>query len=137
MQKHRYRELYLAFAWSAILATLLLGGCSYSIKVRVLHSPDGTLEFTLRKDRPLGGPADVNGFSVFEYGNNDWDYKHPVWTFQLQAGTYLKIGNLRYGVLPQGFTENTKAQPLLKGKKYLAVAFGAGSGGSTEFTMPQ
>ncbi len=137
MQEHRNHNLYSAFALIAILATLLLGGCSYHIKVRVLHLPDGTPEFTLTKDRPLGGPPDLNGFSVFEYGSNDWDYKHPVWAFQMRPGTYMKVGNLRYGVVPAGFTETSKPQPPVNGKKYLAVSFGAGSGGSAEFTVSQ
>ncbi len=61
----------------AIIETLLVGACSYSIKVKVLHLPNGMLEFRLERGSVLGGPAELNSFSVFEHSSGDWDYNIP------------------------------------------------------------
>jgi len=119
----------------AIIGTLLVGACSYAIKVKVLHLPNGMLEFRLERESAFGGPAELNSFSVFEYSSGDWDYKHPVWAFDRPKGSYLKVSRVPYGSVPEGFNESTKAQPLVLEKKYLAVAFGAGSSGSAEFKV--
>jgi len=81
--------------------------------------------------------ADLNAFYVFSEVNGTWDYKHPVWSFQLPTGSSKTVQNLLYGETPVGFEEQARPAPLVRGTKYQAAAFGPGCGGSVEFSVSQ
>ena len=49
----------------------------------------------------------LNSFSVQVKRSGAWDFKHPLWEFSLAPGADLKIKEIRYGIVPEGFTETT------------------------------
>lgn len=77
----------------------------------------------------------LNSFSVQVKRSGAWDFKHPLWEFSLAPGADLKIKEIRYGIVPEGFTETTKAQPLLFGQTYSVGITGDGEYGSQEFIL--
>jgi hypothetical protein len=79
--------------------------------------------------------ADLNAFYVFSEVNGIWDYKHPVWSFQLPPGSSKTVQNVLYGEAPVGFEEQARPAPLVRGTKYQAAAFGPGTAGSVEFSV--
>ncbi|RJQ47669.1 MAG: hypothetical protein C4528_04570 [Gammaproteobacteria bacterium] len=72
---------------------------------------------------------------VVEKKAGEWDYKNPMWAFELRPGKYLEVEQIQYGVVPSGFSEAASAKPLSIGKQYLVMGFGPGSGGSVEFEL--
>ena|ERR1700674_1893796 len=83
-----------------------------------------------------GGQVELNSFLVVEKREGKWDYKHPLWAFELKPGSALRVKQFNYGAVPSGFLETTTAKQLLSGVPYLAVGAGPGSAGSSEFIRP-
>lgn len=44
--------------------------------------------------------VELNSFLVVQKRGNDWDYKNPVWAFELRPGTALEVDKIKYGVAP-------------------------------------
>ena len=82
-------------------------------------------------------PIDLNKFMVVTKTEGSWDYKHPVWSVSLPPGTSSEVNEIIYGVVPTGFSEEYKPAKLGRLTSYLALAFSAGGGASTEFTVKQ
>lgn len=124
------------------LLVALLAGCSYALNIAVAWVPDGRPLFTISRaltstDALGSAGADLNAFYVFSEVDGTWDYKHPVWSFQLPPGSSNTVQTLLYGEVPPGFEEHSRPATLVRGAKYLATAFGPGSGGSVEFSVSQ
>ncbi len=79
--------------------------------------------------------VELNKFIVVAKGSQGWDYKNPLWAFELSSGSALEVKQIKYGVVPSGFNETTKAQQLSTGLNYMAIAFGPGGNGSREFIL--
>jgi hypothetical protein len=79
--------------------------------------------------------VELNKFIVVAKGSQGWDYKNPLWAFELSSGSALEVKQIRYGVVPSGFNETTKAQQLSTGLPYMAIAFAPGGNGSREFIL--
>lgn len=129
---------------TALLTALfaVLAGCSYALTITVNWASDGRPIFTLARastaaDVKASKNVDLNTFYVFKNVAGAWDYKHPVWSFELSPGSSMAVTNILYGEVPAGFEERVKAVPLAQGAKYQADAFGPGSGGSVEFSIGQ
>jgi hypothetical protein len=90
----------------------------------LLASPKGT------KNR-----VELNKFIVVAKGSQGWDYKNPLWAFELSSGSALEVEQIKYGVVPSGFNETTKVQQLSTGLPYMAIAFAPGGSGSREFIL--
>lgn len=81
---------------------------------------------------------ELSSFSVYVKRSGTWDFKHPLWEFSLEPGVALEIKEIRYGVVPEGFTETTKAQPLLFGEIYMVGGSAAGGHGrNQEFILTE
>ena len=122
------------------LALIVLSGCSYALKIAVAWLPDGRPFFTISRALILANDlgsqgADLNSFDVIQKVKDGWDYKHPVWSFQLPPGSSKPIENVLYGEVPVGFEESSPPLPLMPGVRYQAVALGPGCGGSVEFSI--
>lgn len=124
------------------LSLAVLAGCSYALNIAVAWVPDGRPLFTISRaltpaDALGSVGADLSAFYVFPEVNDTWDYKHPVWSFQLPSGSSKAVQSVLYGEVPVGFEEHSRPAPLLRGAKYHAAAFGPGCGGSVEFSVNQ
>ena len=118
------------------LLAFLLCGLSSRFGIKVVRQEHGQVSFELSKFHVIGGAndVDVNSFLVAEKNETgQWDYKNPMWAFELSPGSSKPLSKITYGQAPMGFTETTKAKPLIRGVHYLAVGLSPGSGGSAEF----
>jgi len=79
----------------------------------------------------------LNSFLVVQKRGNDWDYKNPMWAFELRPGAALEVDKIKYGVVPPDFNQTAAAKPLAVGEHYLVLVFGLGSSGSTEFVLTE
>ena len=77
----------------------------------------------------------LNSFAIYAKRSGAWDYKHPLWGIGLEFGSYLKIQEISYGIVPEGFTETIKAQPLLFEETYQVNGTAAGGYGDGEFIL--
>jgi hypothetical protein len=112
----------------------------FDVVVEELSLPQPVFTFS----KPLFAPprwtkskVELNSFLVVQKRGNDWDYKNPVWAFELRPGNALEVDRIKYGVVPPGFIETSAAKPLVEGQHYLVMAFGLGSSGSTEFVLAE
>ncbi|WP_211441834.1 hypothetical protein [Collimonas humicola] len=102
---------------------------------------DVTLEhlyFKLEKKNfltKINSTVELNNFSVVEKIRGKWDYKNPLWAFELKPGSALEVSKFKYGETPHGFSETVKAKQLVSGTPYLAMGSGLGSTGSIEFVV--
>ncbi|SRR6266540_4731371 len=126
----------------AILTVFLACNCGCSYHFDIIVDDLGSVQPTFKFSKPLfASPKGVknrielNSFRVVEKKGGTWDYKNPMWAFGLKPGAALVVDHIRHGAVPGGFTETTKAKPLLVGVSYLAIGFGLGSGGSQEFVL--
>ena len=100
-----------------------------SISIGGVHSQQPANPFHASND------IEINTFLIVEQDEaGEWDYKHPQWAFELPPGSGKSLSKITYGQVPAGFAETTKASKLIAGVSYLAVGFGLGSDGSTQFT---
>lgn len=114
------------------MLVLALCGMSSRYTIKVVQRDATSISFHLEAH----GQSDVkvNTFLVVHSDNSgQWDYKNPVWAFELPPGSSMPLSNIQYGQAPAGFKETTKAVPLVRGNHYLAVGIAPGSGGSAEF----
>lgn len=131
-------------AWRFYLVSvflfLFLLGCSFKFEIYLeeLNTAKPLFKFS----KPLSSPPvgvsnriELNGLMVVERAGDGWDYKHPLWAFELEPGHSLEVEQIRYGTVPTGFTETASAKPLSVGVKYQVVGFGPGSGGGAEFAL--
>jgi hypothetical protein len=122
-------------AIGATIVMSLLAACSYHFQIIVKDVDSGYPMFTFEKPSATSlGTRDLielTTFLVVEQKTDD--YKHPIWAFELEPGTSLELRQVRYGTVPKGFTETSKARTLEPRTKYVAVGFGPGSSGSQEF----
>jgi len=132
------RTRLLVFAGIAFL--LLSYGFSYHFDIQVdqLDSDQPTFKFV----KPLFAPPRLtkskvllNNFSIFLKHSGVLDYKHPVWRIELEPGSYLEIEEIQYGVVPSGFKEMVRPEPLIRGEIYLVTGSAAGGYGGNEFTL--
>ena len=117
-----------------VAALVPLFACSDSFEIAVIDSPNKGLHFVLSKHSQFK-PIELNQFMVVPQTSGSWDYKHPLWSFARPPGSYSDVREIVYGIVPPGFTENQKPEKLLPLVSYLAIGFGAGNGGSTEFKV--
>lgn len=122
------------YALAITLTVLPLGACSYAFGIAVIQQPDQGLYFVLSRTPPPKA-VDLNQFMVVRRASGSWDYKHPAWSFALPPGSYRKVQQIVYGVVPPHFLEDVKPEPLSPSIEYLAVGFGAGSVGEVEFVV--
>ena len=115
-------------------------GMSYGFEITVdnLNSDRPVFRFV----KPLLAPPrwtkttiKLNSFAIYAKRSGTWDYKQPLWRISLEFGSYSKIKDIRYGIVPEGFTETTKAQPLLFGETYQVNGTAAGGYGNGEFIL--
>jgi hypothetical protein len=117
-------------------------GSSYrfDISVQELSSSQPLFSFSKSMFAPprwTTSKVELNSFLVVSKRGSDWDYKNPMWAFELRPGAALEVDKIKYGVVPPDFTETTAAKPLVQGEQYLVLAFGLGSSGSKEFILNQ
>lgn len=118
------------------LAFFALCGFSSKFNIKVLQQGHDAPSFELRKIGLLRSECgvEINTFLVVQRDKSgQWDYKSPVWSFELAPGSAKPLSKVTYGKAPEGFTEKAKALELVRGIHYLAVGLSPGSGGSAEF----
>jgi len=117
------------------LLAFSLCGLSSRFGIKVLQQNSATLCFKFGDTGPSkSSGVKINTFLVVKKGDSgQWDYKSPVWAFELTPGSAKPLSRVTYGQVPAGFAETTKASPLTEGTHYLAVGLSPGSGGSAEF----
>ena len=113
-----------------------LCGMSSRYTIKVVHDGASLISFHFKgSGAPKAGGVEVNTFLVVKRDDSGhWDYKNPMWAFELSPGNAKPLSNVTYGEVPVGFAETTKAKPLERDVHYLAVGLTPGSGGSVEFT---
>ncbi|HTV83818.1 MAG TPA: hypothetical protein VME63_00305 [Dyella sp.] len=120
----------------ALLFVVLLCGLSSRFAIVVSQSQGQAPSFVIKRTSHglLGESVEINSFSVVKKNDaGQWDYKHPVWAFDLPPGTGKELSKVNYGQVPAGFIERTKALKLTSGITYLVLGFGLGSDGSVQF----
>jgi len=118
------------------LAFFALCGFSSKFDIKVLQQVHESPSFELSKSGLLHSDdgVEVNTLLVVQRDKSGrWDYKSPVWAFELTPGSAKPLSKVTYGKAPDGFTEKTKAMGLVRGVHYLVVGLSPGSGGSAEF----
>lgn len=113
-----------------------LCGFSSKFNIKVLQQDHNLPLFELSKTSffQTSGNVEINTFLVVrKNGSGEWDYKSPMWAFDIVPGSAKPLSTIAYGQVPPGFTEKTKAIALADGVHYLAVGLSPGSGGSAEF----
>lgn len=126
---------------AAILPFLLiiiftLCGFSSRFDIKVVQLGHDLPSFELSKASSIhdGGGIQVNTFLVVQRnGSEQWDYKSPIWAFELTPGSTKPLSKVIYGQVPAGFKETAKALELIPGTHYLVVGLSPGSSGSAEF----
>lgn len=117
----------------------LMKGCSYSFNIAVTGDNPFQPIFILTKPVlvfPLGKKkVPLNDFGVYVKKQNDWDYKNPIWSFELRPGASKEIYKIQYGKIPSGFQEYKQAEKLIEGIHYLVMGMGAGCNGSVTFKI--
>ena len=141
LQVGKFIQRWRLLSLCGVISTLILG-CSYQFDIEIFDLNSGVPSFKFTKSvlAPPKGKTDrveLNNFLVVSKNTQGWDYKNPVWAFELKPGAYMEIEQIKYGVVPITFTETTPAKPLSVGVPYLAIAFGAGGGGEKEFVLQQ
>jgi len=120
-----------------LLSTLTLCGMSSRYAINVLQRNAHPVSFQL-KDPNASGDSGVQVSAFLVVRRNEtgkWDYKAPTWSFDLSPGQARPPTQVIYGHVPIGFKETTKATPLERGVRYLAMGTSPGSGGSVEFEV--
>jgi hypothetical protein len=123
----------IVFLIGVAMCALALCGLSSKYTIQVTQSETSSISFKLT---PYGrsGEVDLNNFLVVKRDNfGKWDYRNPLWAFELPPGSSKPISKIIYGKVPLGFTETVKAKALAQGVHYLAVGLSPGAGGSIEF----
>lgn len=118
------------------LTIFLLCGFSSRFGIKVAQQDHELLSFELSKSSLIGASknVEINSFLVAEKNEaGQWDYKKPMWAFDLSPGSSTPLSKITYGQVPAGFTETTKAKALMHGVHYMAVGLSPGAGGSVEF----
>ena len=128
------------FLISCLLIVLCAAGCSFKFEIIPLELNTETPLFKFSKPimSPPRGKATVvelNRFMILQKKSDSWDYEHPLWAFELPPGSALNVEQFRYGHTPLGYIESDKAKKLTLGIEYLAIGFGPGSAGSSEFSL--
>ena len=113
--------------------SLLLVACSYTFDVVVseLSSPTPLFEIK-RPSRFIGWPR-VTEITVWidERGSN-YRQRHIIWQIESQG---IEVKSVRYGVVPDGFHETIRAEPLQIGLSYQLSGASLGGGSSTVFEL--
>jgi hypothetical protein len=127
---------------SALVSVLLLAtvvGCSFRFDIVVddldSHQPSFRFKRTVLFLPEVDSPIELNQFLVVQMQDGAWDYKRPMWAIVMAPGSYVQVERIQYGRVTPGFEEAAPPRPLVAGVSYLAVGFGAGSGGSKEFVL--
>lgn len=123
---------------SILITLFLVTGISSRFDILVECSSLRQPCFKLEKKNLLPktkSDVELNSFRVVEKKSGTWDYSNPLWAFELKPGIGLKISRFQYGETPNGFLETTRAKQLAVGVPYLAIGFGLGSTGSSEFVV--
>lgn len=117
---------------------VLMTGCSYKLIILVTGENPFEPSFALTKpylSSPMGKKVSLNSFEVYERSGDAWDYKNPVWSFELERGSFKEVSTIRYGSVPVGFDQKEIPKELKAGVPYLILARGAGGSGSGEFEI--
>ena len=112
----------------------------FDVVVEELSSPQPVFTFSKSMFAPprwTTRKVELNSFLVVQKRGNDWDYKNPMWAFELRPGAALEVDKIKYGVVPPDFNQTAAAKPLAVGEHYLVLVFGLGSSGSTEFVLTE
>jgi hypothetical protein len=122
----------------SFLLAIIFALCGFSSRfdIKVVQQGHDLPSFELSKASSIhdGGGIQVNTFLVVQRnGSEQWDYKNPVWAFELAPGSTKPLSKIIYGQVPAGFNETTKALELIHGTHYLVVGLSPGSSGSAEF----
>jgi len=126
-------KVFLRVVGLLLIFPLMLFGMSSKYGITVIGEGPSSISFLLGEGKK---GAEVNTFLVVKRNDvGQWDYKHPVWSFELSPGSSMSLKRVTYGDVPFGYSETTKAAALESGTQYLAVSTAPGSGGSVEFVV--
>lgn len=117
---------------------VLTMGCSYKLTIVVTGDNPFEPSFALTKpclSSPIGKNVSLNSFGVYAKSEDAWDYKNPVWSFELERGSFREVSAIRYGSVPVGFDQKKIPGELKAGVPYLILARGAGGSGTVEFEI--
>ena len=90
--------------------------------------------FFLKEKHIISGRLpSVREISFYEVVDNKPVYSNPIWSIKADG---VKIKQLTYGVLPEGFEIVSPAKKLLPGTKYYIFVSAWGSSGFMEFQTP-
>ena len=98
--------------------------------VQVVLSPNHPPIFMVSEDEDFESPADVTRLSVFRRVNPPtyetyWtlDVGYRRWPAPGRRNEAVRISSITYGVVPEGFEEETAARPLAPGVEYCVEVF--------------
>jgi hypothetical protein len=113
-----------------------LAACTYKLYVGVSDTLTLQPLFRLSVDRnsPVSAQA-IKTLVVAAKSGDSWNYKSPAWCFEVPTGSYREVAEVRYGVVPVGFSECAAPSELKRGTHYQVLVSGAGSAASTEFNV--
>jgi hypothetical protein len=126
-----------AVVLALLVATVVGWSFRFGIVVDDLdsHQPSFRFKRTVFVSWKVDSPIELNQFLVVQMQEGAWDYKRPMWAIGMAPGSDLQVERIQYGRVAPGFEEAVPPGPLVTGVPYLAVGFGAGSGGSKEFVL--
>lgn len=130
----RFPNVVAGVASLLLLFPVVLFGMSSKYGITVVRDGQSSISFLIEEGKKGGR---VNTFLVVTRNDaGQWDYKHPVWSFELSPGDSTTLQRVTYGDVPDGYVETKKAEFLSPGRRYLAVGMAPSAGGSVEFLGP-
>jgi hypothetical protein len=128
----KYR--YGAIVGFACLAGII--GCTYKLFIQVseVSSPRPLFILSATSDGPsIAQP--INQLVVVAESRGKWDHQSSIWCMGLPPGSFKEVAKVRYGVVPEGFSQCSVPRELQRGVRYQVVVTGAGSAAGSEFTL--
>jgi hypothetical protein len=114
-----------------ILAVLPLGSCQWGFDVQLVGSPTA-LKFVPAGSNRLFGRGPQPAIDTVEVAEVLPAKSRVVWSISRHPSC-LPTSRFRYGVVPVGWNEWTKAQPLKPNVTYVVDMSGCGFGGGRAF----
>ena len=110
----------------------ILSGCSYIIEITHDNTSTPPTYYLKEKHIVFGKLPSVREVSFYKVVDNSPVYSDPIWSIKADG---VKIKQLTYGVLPEGFKIVSPAKKLLPETKYHVFVSAWGSSGFMEFQI--